>query len=91
MPGFTGTVTLAASGAPADDQASFNPATLSLPTQTQSVLTLTSQSDITGPAGEVSVTASAGGVADPSDPFPVSRVARASPASPIKRTAAAGW
>jgi hypothetical protein len=74
-PGFTGTVTLTANGVPADDQVSFNPATLSLPGQTQSTMTLTSQGDVSGPAGNVSVTATAAGVADSSSTFPVSRVA----------------
>jgi hypothetical protein len=73
--GFTGTVALTANGVPADDQVSFNPSTLSLPAQTQSTLTLTSQSDVSGPAGNVSVTATAAGVADSSSAFAVSRVA----------------
>lgn len=72
--GFTGPVTLTATGVPADDQASFSPATLTLPGQTHSVLTLTSQSDVSGPSGSVTVTASGGGVADPSGAFLVSRV-----------------
>lgn len=38
------------------------------------MLTLTSQSDITGPVGNVNVTATGGGVADASRMFPVSRV-----------------
>ncbi len=73
--GFTGTVALSVNGVPADDQVSFNPPTLTLPAQTHSILTLTSQSDISGPAGTVSVTATAGAVADSSSTFPVSRVA----------------
>ncbi len=73
--GFTGTLTLAVTGLPSDDQASFAPATLTLPGQTQSTLTLTSQGDISGPAGSVSVTATgAGGVSDSSGTFTVSRV-----------------
>jgi hypothetical protein len=71
---FSGTVTLTANGVPADDQATFNPATLTLPGQTHSTLTLTSQSDISGPTGSVSVTATGGGVADSSGTFLVSRV-----------------
>jgi len=73
--GFTGTVALSANGVPADDQASFNRPTLSFPAQTKSIMTLTSQSDVSGPAGNVSVTATAGAVADASGTFPVSRVA----------------
>jgi hypothetical protein len=72
--GFSGTVTLAATGVPSDDQASFSPATITLPAQTQSTLTVTSQSDISGPVGDVSVTATGGGVSDSSAAIPVSRV-----------------
>ncbi len=73
--GFSGTVTLSANGIPADDQASFSPATLTLPGQTQTVLTLTSQNDASGPGGSVTVTASNGAVTDPSNTFTVTRVA----------------
>jgi hypothetical protein len=73
--GFTGPVTLTATGVPPDDQASFSPATLSFPGQTQSTLALTSQSDISGPVGNISVTATGGGAADSSGMFSVSRVA----------------
>jgi hypothetical protein len=69
------TVTLTASGLPADDTASFNPSTLIVPGQTHSTLTLTSQSDAKGPTGQVTVTASDGSVSDSSASFPVSRVA----------------
>ncbi len=75
VPGFTGTVTLTANGVPSDDQASFDPATLALPAQTHTTLTLTSGSDTSGPLGDVTVTASSGGAADPSGVIRVSRVA----------------
>lgn len=79
--GFTGgVVTLTANGVPADDQASFDPATLTFPAAAegavtlQSTLTLTSQSDVSGPPGNVSITATGGGAADSSPTFTVSRV-----------------
>jgi hypothetical protein len=68
-------VTLTASGLPADDTASFSPSTLTVPGQTQSTLTLTSQSDVSGPTGQATVTASDGSVSDSSASFPVSRIA----------------
>jgi hypothetical protein len=73
--GFSGPVALAVQGVPSDDQATLSPSTLSEPGQTESTLTLTSQSDTAGPAGDVTVTASANGVVDPSSPIAVSRVA----------------
>ncbi len=73
--GFTGTATLALAGLPADDQASFDPSTITSAGQTQSVLTLTSQSDISGPAGFATVTATtSSGVSDASGTFTVTRV-----------------
>jgi hypothetical protein len=72
--GFSGSVTLSATGVPADDQASFSPATLTLPGQTHSTLTLTSQSDISGPTANVTIVATGGGATDAYDTFSVSRV-----------------
>lgn len=72
--GFSGTVALTANNVPADDQASFSPQTLTEPGETHTTLTLTSQTDISGPAGIVSVTAAGGGVTDTSGTFTVSRV-----------------
>jgi hypothetical protein len=72
--GFSGTVTLTANNVPADDQASFSPQTLTEPGQTHTTLTLTSQSDLSGASGDVSITAAGGGVTDTSGPFTVSRV-----------------
>jgi hypothetical protein len=72
--GFSGSVTLSATGVPADDQASFSPATLTLPGQTHSTLTLTSESDISAPAANVTIVAAGGGVTDASGTFSVSRV-----------------
>jgi hypothetical protein len=73
--GFSGPVTLTANNLPSDDQATFSPSTLNYPAQTQSTLTLTSQSDVSGPSGSVSFTASGGGTSDTSPGFTVSRAA----------------
>jgi len=73
--GFSGTVGLSASGGPSDDQASFSPATLSYPSQTKSVLTITSQSDVSGPAGTISVTAAGSNGISDTWHVPVTRVA----------------
>jgi len=73
--GFSGTVTLSASGGPADDQASFSPATLDYPTQTQSVLTITSQNDVSGPSGTINVTVTGSNGITDTWHVPVTRVA----------------
>ncbi len=73
--GFSGPAALEVQGLPSDDQATLTPSTLTLPGQTQATLTLTSESDTAGPAGEVTVTASGSGVTDSSSPIAVSRVA----------------
>jgi hypothetical protein len=53
--GYNGTLTLSATGGPSDDQASFSPATLHYPAQKQTTLTITSQSDASGPSGTIAV------------------------------------
>lgn len=73
--GFSGPVTLTANNVPADDQASFSPQTLTEPGQTHTTLTLTSQSDLSGASGAVSISATSGGVTDISGTSTVSRVA----------------
>jgi IPT/TIG domain len=72
--GFTGPVSLTATGLPSDDTVSFAPSTLTLPGQTKTVMTLTSQSDINGPPGNLIVTATGGGAADASGAIHVTRV-----------------
>jgi hypothetical protein len=73
--GFSGTVGLSASGGPSDDQASFSPATLNYPSQTKTLLTITSQSDASGPAGTISVTAAGSNGISDTWHVPVTRVA----------------
>ena len=62
--GFTSDVSLAVSGLPADDHASFSPTTVSFPTNgtedARSILTLSSDSDFTGPSGTITVKGTSG-------------------------------
>jgi hypothetical protein len=74
QPGFSGPVTLSVSGLPADDQATFAPATLTLPGQQTATLDITSQGDLTGPTGNVTVTATGQGFSDSSTPIAMTRI-----------------
>ena len=71
LSGFTGFVDLTATGVPPDDQVFFNPAMLTFPGQTQSIMTMVSQSDLSGPTSAISITATACGVTDSSAGIPV--------------------
>ena len=77
--GFTGDVTLSASGVPADDQASFDPTTVKFPTDgtfvARSTLTITSKTDVTGPAGTMTVIGKSGHFASRSADISVTRAA----------------
>ena len=76
--GFTSDVSLAVSGLPADDHASFSPTTVSFPTNgtedARSILTLSSDSDFTGPPGTITVKGTSGQFSY-ADQSAVSRVA----------------
>ncbi len=77
-PGFTGDVTLTASGVPSDDQASFDPSTVKLPTDgtyvARSTLTLTSKTDFSGPASTMNVIGTSGQFTSQSGDVSVTRV-----------------
>jgi hypothetical protein len=73
--GYNGALTLSASGGPSDDQASFSPATLNYPAQTQATLTIASQSDVSGPSGVIAVTVTGDNGISDTWHVPVSRVA----------------
>jgi hypothetical protein len=75
---FNGQITLSQSGVPSDDQASFNPTTVtpdSGTNSTTSMLTLTSQSDTSSPSSDVLVTGTSGSESEQSSYMTVSRVA----------------
>ncbi len=77
-PGFTGDVTLTARGVPSDDQASFDPTTVKLPTDgtfvARSTLTLTSKTDFSGPASTMNVIGTSGQFTSQSGDVSVTRV-----------------
>jgi hypothetical protein len=77
--GFSSDVTLSLSGLPAGVQGKLNPVTVSPPTDggrvSRSTLTLTSNTDINGPSGDVIVTGTSGPLTSTSlGPLSVSRV-----------------
>ena len=75
--GFSGNVSLSLSGVPSDDQATLNPTVLSEPhsiNSAASTLTLTSKSDVTGPAGTVEIAGASGELTENSSATSVIRV-----------------
>jgi hypothetical protein len=78
-PGFTGNVDLSLSGLPAGVQGKLDPSTVGPPTDggfaSKSTLTLTSNTDISGPSGDVTVTGTSGALNSSAlGPVTVSRV-----------------